>query len=142
MENVFASYSSYEKIGLTSKRIVSLKRMDQKVRKSENFHILLWLLKDLCWVADWKIVGTIMIVPTIAVALYITIIARRSYSELMHNLAVVCWICANSVWMVGEFFFDDGTRKPAMLFFLTGLLIIGYYYTERLVKAVSNQRKS
>lgn len=120
--------------------IVYLEAMEQKVRKSENFHILLWLLKDLCWVADWKVVGTIMIVPTIAMAVYITIIARRSYSELMHNLAVVCWICANSIWMVGEFYFDDGTRLPAMVFFALGLLIIGYYYSERLVKQSSNKR--
>lgn len=121
--------------------IVSLGTMEQKVRKSENFHILLWLLKDLCWVADWKVLGVVMIVPTIVMAIYITVIARRSYSELMHNLAVVCWICANSIWMVGEFFFDDGTRLPAMAFFATGLLIIVYYYSEWLVKRLSKHPK-
>lgn len=121
--------------------IVSLGTMEQKVRKSENFHILLWLLKDLCWVADWKIMGTIMIVPTISMAVYITIIARRSYSDLMHNLAVVCWICANSVWMVGEFYLDDGTRQPAIVFFAFGFLIIGYYYSEWLVKRLSKRQK-
>jgi hypothetical protein len=120
--------------------IVYLKIMEQKVRKSENLHIVLWLLKDLCWVADWKLAGTIMIVPTISVAVYITIIARSSYSELMHNLAVVCWICANSIWMVGEFYFNDGTRPPAMIFFGLGLLIVGYYYTALLVKKRSGKQ--
>ena len=102
--------------------------MDMHIRKTENFHILLWLLKDLCWVADWKVAGLIMIVPTIAVAVYITIRARESVSELFHNLAVVCWIFANSAWMIGEFFFNDGTRPIAIVFFVAGLAIVACYY--------------
>jgi len=102
--------------------------MDFRIRKFENFHILLWLLKDLSWVMDFKILGLIMIVPTIGVAVYITILTRKSSSELFHNLAVVCWICANSVWMIGEFFYDDTTRPAATVFFAAGLLFIIWYY--------------
>ena len=100
-------------------------------------HILLWLLKDLCWVMDWKVMGLIMIVPTVAVAVYITVLTRRVFSELLHNLAVVCWICANSVWMIGEFFYEDTTRPIAAAFFITGLLLIAYYYGRRWMKRAS-----
>jgi len=108
--------------------------MDVKIRKSENVHILLWLLKDLCWVADFKIMGLVMIVPTIAVAIYITVLTRRTTSEFFHNLAVVCWICANSVWMIGEFYLHDTTRIFAMIFFIAGIALISGYYGSLLVK--------
>ena len=99
-----------------------------RFRAYENFHIVLWLLKDACWVSDFKTAGLIMIIPTIAVALHITWLHRNSAAELAHNLAVVCWISANTVWMVGEFYFDDGLRPVAMVFFAMGLLLVAYYY--------------
>lgn len=100
----------------------------KKIRDYENLHILLWLLKDTCWVLLWETGGIIMIVPTIAVAIHITWLSRRITSELFHNLAVVCWICANSIWMIGEFFFDDNMRPAATVFFCAGLLLMAVYY--------------
>jgi hypothetical protein len=41
-----------------------------KIRFIENFHIVLWLIKDSCWLVQFKIGGVIMIVPTIGMALY------------------------------------------------------------------------
>ncbi len=102
-------------------------------RKIENLHILLWLLKDICWVADLKWLGTFMIVPTISVAIWLTWKMRKSYSELMHNLAVIAWILANSTWMIGEFFFDDGTRPLALIFFGLGLVLLFVFYGRELV---------
>ncbi|HRH66945.1 MAG TPA: hypothetical protein PLU53_11650 [Bacteroidia bacterium] len=98
------------------------------IRKIENFHILLWLLKDLCWVSLSKIMGVVMIVPTLAFAVYITWKNRFDKTELLHNLAICSWICANSVWMIGEFYFEDGTRGISMFFFLAGLASMAYYY--------------
>lgn len=104
--------------------------IDEKIRKFENWHILLWLLKDLCWVMGYKTMGTIMIVPRVSLAIIITYKTRKVFSELVHNLSVVCWISANSVWMFGEFFMkDDTATKPyaSYLFFL-GLGILFAYY--------------
>lgn len=69
-----------------------------------------------------------MIVPTIGMAVYLTYVNRMVSSELWHNLAVVFWICANSVWMFGEFYLNDGTRPWAKVFFLMGLVSILYHY--------------
>lgn len=102
-------------------------------RKIENLHILLWLLKDICWVADLKWMGTFMILPTISVAIWLTWKLRKSYSELMHNLAVILWIMANATWMIGEFFFDDGTRPMALVFFALGLMLLFVFYGRELV---------
>lgn len=102
--------------------------MKRSMREYENLHIVMWLLKDTCWVLDFKIPGLIMIFPTILVAIHITWLYRNNRSELFHNLAVVTWICANSVWMIGEFFFNDTLRPIATVFFVLGLLLVSTYY--------------
>ncbi|MEO8591675.1 MAG: hypothetical protein ABI432_19995 [Flavobacteriales bacterium] len=102
--------------------------MFNSIRTSENFHILLWLLKDLCWVMDLKLLGVIMIGPTLAMALFIAWRCRQELGELLHSIAVVFWIMANSTWMIGEFFFADGTRPLAMCFFIAGILTVLWYY--------------
>lgn len=98
------------------------------IREYENLHIVLWLLKDTCWVMLWKELGLFMILPTVAAAVHITWLRRDLLSELFHNLAVCFWITANSIWMIGEFFFDDTLRPVATVFFVMGLLAVIYYY--------------
>jgi hypothetical protein len=102
--------------------------MKYSIRRFENFHILLWLIKDLCWVILWKPLGIFMIAPTLLFAIYITYLNRADKAELAHNIAVCFWISANSIWMIGEFYYEDSTRSIAVIFFLLGLLmILGYY---------------
>ena len=99
-----------------------------RIRATENAHILLWLIKDTCWVLDLRLLGVCMIVPTILVALYLTARTRSIREEFIHNLAVVFWLCANSVWMIGEFYYDDHTRPFALVFFALGLLTLAVHY--------------
>ncbi len=108
--------------------------MLEKIRKIENSHIILWLFKDIFWVMDFKLLGTLMIAPTIAVALYLTVISRKDRKEFLHSLAVCFWIGANGSWMIGEFFYDDALRPIAFVFFLAGLASIAYYYIGLLKK--------
>lgn len=100
----------------------------KNIREYENLHIVLWLIKDTCWVMLWKIPGLIMIVPTIGVAMHITWLGRKNTSELLHNIAVSCWICANSIWMIGEFFYDDTLRPVSIVFFASGVIAVAVYY--------------
>ena len=97
-------------------------------RGLEYLHIYLWLLKDICWVTDWKILGTFMIIPTIGFAILITYLQRNRRGEVVHNFAVLSWISANSTWMIGEFFYNDTTRPIAIIFFCIGLLLLTSYY--------------
>jgi hypothetical protein len=106
-----------------------------RFRKTENMHILLWLLKDLCWATNMRIPGLIMIVPTLTVAIVITWQTRHMKSELFHNLAIDFWITANCSWMIGEFFHLDenvwhgyGLRQFALIPFALGLSSLAYYY--------------
>src|SRR6185503_16787438 len=102
--------------------------MIERFRQTENLHILLWLIKDTCWVQDYKVLGLCMIVPTISVAIWLTAKNRRVMVEFIHNLAVCFWLCANSVWMIGEFFFEDSMRPWALVFFACGLLTLAIHY--------------
>lgn len=106
-----------------------------KYRKVENLHILLWLLKDICWALNLKYPALVMIIPTLTVAILITYQTRKVSSELMHNLAIDFWITANCTWMIGEFFHWDqnligpyGLREFSIIPFSVGLLILAYYY--------------
>jgi len=98
------------------------------IRASENFHIVLWLFKDVCWVQDLRLLGTLMILPTVLMAVWIAWRSREDTGELLHSLAVVCWILANSTWMLGEFFANDGTRPWATVLFMLGLACVLWYY--------------
>jgi hypothetical protein len=102
--------------------------MLRSLRAQENLHIVLWLLKDLCWVMDLKTAGMIMIMPTVGMAIWIAWRCRTDLGELLHALAVVLWILANGTWMIGEFFFADGTRPLATAFFVAGLITVSWYY--------------
>lgn len=106
-----------------------------RFRRVENLHILFWLIKDVCWAMNFKMVGMFMIIPTMTVAMIILYQTRHILSEFIHNLAVVFWIVANCTWMIGEFWGIDenlvgnlGLRQMAIVPFTLGLLVLSYYY--------------
>jgi Na+/proline symporter len=111
------------------------------LRKGENFHIVLWLVKDMCWVMDQKLLGTIMVAPTLLMAIWIAYRSREDMGELLHSLAVVFWITANGTWMVGEFYFKDGTRGLAIPFFIAGLVCVAIYYLVLAPREASLKRR-
>lgn len=110
------------------------------VRNGENLHILLWLLKDLCWVMDLRLAGLLLVAPTVGVAFWICWHWRNDRGEFVHALAVVLWILANSTWMIGEFFLEDGTRPAAIVLFLLGLFVLAAHYSNAWPAASRHRR--
>ena len=110
--------------------------LSAKIRQFENLHIVFWLLKDMSWAMGWKTIGVIMIAPTLLLSIYMSKHFKDNASEWYHNNAVICWILANSYWMISEFYgFEEqivfGPIKYvhfALIPFVGGLLLIGYYY--------------
>ncbi len=102
--------------------------MIPSLRATENFHIVLWLLKDLCWVLLWKPLGLALFVPTLLWAVWIAWRLRHEVGEFLHAAAVVRWITANGIWMITEFWFADAHRMLAAPFFVLGLALVGWYY--------------
>ncbi len=105
-------------------------------RKMENLHIVFWLFKDIAWCMGWRPLGVIMIIPTLIISIVIAWRTRHIVSELCHNLAITVWISANSFWMCTEFFKVDNiivfgnttVKHMAMIPFVTGVLILAFYY--------------
>jgi hypothetical protein len=114
---------------MTTAPNVKMYCIPEKFRKTENLHILFWLMKDLSWAMLWKPLGIFMIIPTISVAILITWQTRKIKAELFHNLAVTFWICANAMWMLLEFNgLDDLYRKYTAIPFGIGMFFILSYY--------------
>ncbi len=107
-----------------------------RYRKMENLHIVFWLFKDVAWCMIWKPLGITMIFPTLLVSILIAWQTRHLMSELCHNLAITCWISANSYWMISEFYHFDSTplfgnyslKHFAIIPFALGILLLGFYY--------------
>lgn len=110
------------------------------VRVHENLHVILWLVKDLSWLMEYKVMGLVMVLPTVAVALLIAWESRHDRSELFHACAVTLWIMANSTWMIADFFFQEKGHWIAQAFFLCGLGLLGIYYL--IVLPITNRRRN
>jgi hypothetical protein len=102
--------------------------MKKTIRRLENAHVAFWLIKDYSWCTSTKWLALAMIGPTLSLAIYIAYRTRQHTEDCVHNAAICCWIAANVVWMIGEFYLADGTRTEARVFFWAGLLILGAWY--------------
>lgn len=106
----------------------------QKLRHYENLHIPLWLLKDTCWMLQWKVLGVTMIIPTMSVAIIIAFKSwREKDDEFWINLAICFWIGANSYWMICEFTHHEEIKDNAGYPFVAGMICVAYFYIKRLL---------
>lgn len=111
-----------------------------KIHQYENFHIPLWLLKDTCWMLQWKVLGITMIVPTILVAIIIAIKSWREKTDAFWlNLSVFFWITGNSYWMICEFVHHEELKNYAGIPFAIGMLTVTYFYKKRLLSGNTSQ---
>eukprot|EP01039_Chlorochromonas_danica_P007052 gene7052-7798_t len=74
------------------------------VRGSENFHIYLWIAKDLAWSERWYYAA---LTAGIAALVWCSVLVYHAYrSRCKHEMylvvALVLWLTANFVWMGGE----------------------------------------
>jgi hypothetical protein len=101
-----------------------------KIKHYEYLHIVFWLIKDSCWMMEFKVTGTLMIVPTIGLAIMIVYHTWRTI-DVYINMAILFWICANSFWMVLEFFDHTNLKTLAAVPFLLGFVFVGIFYYKR-----------
>ena len=110
--------------------------MPLRYRSMENLHIVFWLFKDIAWCMLWRPLGILMIIPTLFIAIRLSIRNRHDMNDLCHNLAVVFWITANSYWMISEFFgFDEKIifsgimgKQLALIPFSMGVMVLAWFY--------------
>ena len=96
--------------------------------ESPTLPVALWLLKDACWVMGFHFAAMLMIVPTLAVAIFMAWNSKKSSTQLFHNVALCYWIAANAMWMTGAFFQNDALLPYAMVLFVAGMIVVAAYY--------------
>ena len=107
--------------------------MKIRSEKYDNLHIILWLIKDMCWSIDSKL-GVVFVIPTIIVSFWL-LFKSRTISACYHNLAVCFWITANSLWMVSEMYkFEEISKPVVIILFIIGIIILAYYYIKYHLK--------
>lgn len=119
-----------------------------RYRRMENMHIVFWLLKDISWCMIWRELGLAMFAPTLTIAIIIAWRTRNIKAELAHNLAIAFWITANGYWMISEFFYFDEKivwreftgKQMALIPFITGAVILIYYYIVQRPREIKKQR--
>ncbi|MES2763354.1 MAG: hypothetical protein V4677_14165 [Bacteroidota bacterium] len=111
----------------------------ENIKKHENLHIVFWLIKDSCWMLKLKLLGIIMVIPTVFIAVLIVYVSRKTM-DIYLNLAVLCWICANSYWMCIEFYTDESYKHLAAIPFGLGFIFVGIYYGKILAKKLRTSR--
>lgn len=118
------------------------------VRGAENFHIYLWIAKDLCWAQNNVELG--MVFGSLAV-LWLLVLAYHAlrdqyFEELYMLVAMSLWLLGNYVWMEGELVNgDDSIGAPAAghVFETAGAMIILYHIFLRPVGLIKyNQEKA
>lgn len=119
------------------------------LKKIENIHIFFWLIKDLCWCLTYKSIGILLIIPTISIAIFILYKSYNIVSDFVHNFSVLCWITANSIWMITEFYNMETNffhthiigKYLASFFFITGIVVLTIYYTSLTYNFFKNEIK-
>jgi hypothetical protein len=100
------------------------------MRHFENIHIPLWLLKDTCWMLEWRWLGMAMILPTIGVATYIAV-KSKGFRQMWLNWAICFWISANAYWMCAEFLDHEALKYYAGIPFGIGFIFTGIFYLSK-----------
>lgn len=104
-----------------------------RIRHYEYLHIVFWLVKDSCWMLGLKVLGSIMIIPTIGLAILI-VYHTRNTKDVFINLAIMCWISANSFWMFVEFFNHLEFKFWASIPFAFGFIFVSVFYYKTMTK--------
>ena len=119
---MYRIWCGFSESGMESKEV---SKEGRQWHPLEYAHVFLWLIKDLCWAQHWQTAGSLMVLPTILVAFWITWLQRHQRFTLVHNLAISVWISSNSLWMLAEFFDMESSLKPiSTAGFVLGLMIL------------------
>jgi hypothetical protein len=99
-------------------------------------HFPLWILKDMAWMLGFGWISLILAIPTIFIS--IILILYTIGVERKQNIALLCWLLANTLWMSDEMF-DVNTKGIALISFVTGIIVV-LTYIPKLIKNLYESR--
>lgn len=98
----------------------------------ETVHIPLWLIKDICWLMEYRTVGVVIAIPTVLVAFTMVVITWKDKTSVWTNLSILFWILANANWMLAEFY-NWPTKSYSIWPFLMGILTFTIFLLIKLI---------
>ena len=89
----------------------------KNIRNIHEIHITSWLVKDIFWTLKLTWLATIMVIPTLILALFI-LLTEKEYRD--GNLIMFFWLGMNIFWMLHEL--QNLPYWPVQIFMFLGVL--------------------
>lgn len=80
-------------------------------RGAENFHVYLWIAKDLCWTQNYREAGILFGSAAMAWCgvLFFHALVAKAYEDAYMLLPMTLWLSGNFFWMLDELETGDDT---------------------------------
>ena len=101
--------------------------MDQrdKLVLVETIGSVLWFMMDGLWMLNQALGAKAMVLPTLAVNLFVFRYTKHSFSQISIVAAMNSWLIMNIFWMLGDLDKDPRLIGIARVTFLAGMILLG-----------------
>ena len=113
----------------------------------ETFGSVLWFVMDGLWMLNQALLAKAMVLPTLAVNLFVFRYTKRSFSQFAVVAAMNAWLLMNIFWMIGDLDKAPQFLEFARAMFASGLILLGLaigrdsMHPERLTKLLARFRR-
>jgi hypothetical protein len=113
----------------------------------ETVGSVLWFVMDGLWMLNQPLYAKAMVVPTLAVNLFVFRYTNRSFSQISVVAAMNSWLLMNVFWMVGDLDKDPRLIEFARATFALGMVLLALAVgraaadPERLMKVLARFRR-
>lgn len=93
-------------------------------RDYENFHIVVWLGKDIAWNGsfnnnnvNWNAMWNVFVIPTVLIGIHFVILTftvKSMFIDHIHYISQFIWVSGNIVWAFGEMYHPTGFHDDAI----------------------------
>ena len=99
-------------------------RQHERLVFTETIGSVLWFLMDGFWMLALSVPAKAMILPTLAVNLFVFRYTKRSFSQIAVVSAMNCWLLMNIFWMISDLDKDPRPMIIAQAMFALGVLLL------------------
>ena len=118
-----------------------------KLMLVETAGSVLWFIMDGFWMLNQALPAKAMVLPALAVNLFVFRYTKRSFSHFSVVAAMNCWLVMNICWMVGDLDKDPKPLAAARVMFVLGMVLLTLavgrdaMHPERLTKVLAHFRR-
>lgn len=95
-----------------------------KLALTETIGSVLWFVMDGLWMLNQPLPAKAMVLPTLAVNLFVFRYTKRSFSQMAVVAAMNSWLIMNILWMLGDLDRDPKPIAVARVMFALGIVLL------------------